>query len=215
MKEIRNIVGYDKNKIQEHILEEKERIKENEKASSQIRIFLTIIGVGFFLKGISLMFGTLPAVIGNIGLVMIAGSFLAYFVKWFTYIPYTPGDNYKLFSELENRELLKVHLKSFNAETAVVILTLEDKDKNIIKKEMELDCICDDQFEEITLSLNLAYIYFPSAGTKYWANIEEKVEGKEILTLSANDIGCIIRFTDGSMLKYIYGTMEYIEKGDT
>lgn len=46
-----------------------------------------------------------------------------------------------------------------------------------------------------------------------WMDIEEKVEGKTILTLSANDFGMIIRFTDGSILKYIDGKMQYDETG--
>lgn len=215
MIEIKNIVGYDINKIQEQILEEKERIKENEKSNKQFNIFLAIFLVGVSLKGISSIYGTLPAVIEICGTVILVISFCAILWKFFTCFPYISGNDYKLLSELENKDLLKVHLKSFNKGTAVVILTLEDKDKNIIKKEMELHCISNDRFEEITFSLELACVFFPSAGTKYWSNIEEKVEGKEILTLSANDIGCIIRFTDGSMLKYIYGTMEYLEKGDT
>lgn len=45
-----------------------------------------------------------------------------------------------------------------------------------------------------------------------WLEIEEKCEGKTILTLSANDFGMIIRFTDGSCLKYANGTFEFEER---
>lgn len=40
-----------------------------------------------------------------------------------------------------------------------------------------------------------------------WMEIEEKCEGKMILTLSANNYGMIIRFTDGSVLKYLDGDL--------
>lgn len=214
MIEIKNIVGYDSNTIQEQLQKEKEKIKEDEKNRTQKRFFIGVMVAGTLLKVVSINFGILPAVIGIVGTVIFGIGFIACLWKCFTCFPYTSGDKYKLLLELENRELLSVHLKNYNSETAVVILTLEDKDKNIIKKEVELDCIRTAPFDEITFSLIFPYVHIPSAGTKYWANIEEKVEGKEILTLSANDIGCIIRFTDGSMLKYIYGTMEYLEKGD-
>lgn len=45
-----------------------------------------------------------------------------------------------------------------------------------------------------------------------WLEIEEKCEGKTILTLSANGFGLIIRFTDGSCLKYINGTFQFEER---
>lgn len=45
-----------------------------------------------------------------------------------------------------------------------------------------------------------------------WLEIEEKCEGKTILTLSANNFGMIIRFTDGSCLKYINGTFQFEER---
>lgn len=45
-----------------------------------------------------------------------------------------------------------------------------------------------------------------------WLEIEEKCEGKTILTLSANDFGMIIRFTDGDCLKYINGTFRFEER---
>lgn len=44
-----------------------------------------------------------------------------------------------------------------------------------------------------------------------WMDIEEKCEGKTIFTLSANDVGMIIRFTDGSKLSYMNGTMKFEE----
>lgn len=44
-----------------------------------------------------------------------------------------------------------------------------------------------------------------------WIDVEEKVEGKTILTFSANEVGMIIRFTDGSVLSYINGKMQYDE----
>lgn len=42
-------------------------------------------------------------------------------------------------------------------------------------------------------------------------DVEEKCEGKTILTLSANDFGMIIRFTDGTCLKYINGIIQFEE----
>lgn len=48
-------------------------------------------------------------------------------------------------------------------------------------------------------------------GKDLWIEVEEKCEGKTILTLSANDFGMIIRFTDGSKLSYINGTMNFEE----
>lgn len=45
-----------------------------------------------------------------------------------------------------------------------------------------------------------------------WLKIEEKCEGKTILTLSANDFGMIIRFTDGSCLEYIDGVLQLEER---
>ncbi len=44
-----------------------------------------------------------------------------------------------------------------------------------------------------------------------WIDVEEKCEGKTILTLSANSFGMIIRFTDGSKLSYINGIMNFEE----
>lgn len=44
-----------------------------------------------------------------------------------------------------------------------------------------------------------------------WMDIEEKCEGKTILTLSANDVGMIVRFTDGTKLTHINGVMELQE----
>lgn len=44
-----------------------------------------------------------------------------------------------------------------------------------------------------------------------WLDVEEKVEGKTIATLSANDFGMIIRFTDGNVLYYINGVMRLEE----
>ena len=41
--------------------------------------------------------------------------------------------------------------------------------------------------------------------------IEEKCEGKTIFTLSANEIGVIMRFTDGSKLTILDGSVELIE----
>lgn len=46
-----------------------------------------------------------------------------------------------------------------------------------------------------------------------WWEIEEMVEGKTILTLSANDFGMVIRFTDGTALSYINGVLRYVEDG--
>lgn len=46
-----------------------------------------------------------------------------------------------------------------------------------------------------------------------WWEIEEMVEGKTILTLSANDFGMVIRFKDGSALSYINGVLRYVEDG--
>lgn len=47
-----------------------------------------------------------------------------------------------------------------------------------------------------------------------WVEIEEKCEGKTILTISLGNSGMIIRFTDGSCLKYINGTLLFEEKGN-
>lgn len=44
-----------------------------------------------------------------------------------------------------------------------------------------------------------------------WIEIEEKCEEKTILSLSADDFGMIIRFTDGTCLKYINGIMQFEE----
>ena len=43
--------------------------------------------------------------------------------------------------------------------------------------------------------------------------IEEKCEGKTILTLSATNFGMVIRFTDFSILTLINGRLEYKEGG--
>ncbi len=48
-------------------------------------------------------------------------------------------------------------------------------------------------------------------GEDLWLKVEEKCEGKTILTLSANDFGMIIRFTDGGKLSYINGIMSFEE----
>lgn len=45
-----------------------------------------------------------------------------------------------------------------------------------------------------------------------WVEIEEKCEGKTVLVLSANSIGMIIRFTDGTCLRYINGILQLEEK---
>ena len=47
-----------------------------------------------------------------------------------------------------------------------------------------------------------------------WLDIEEKCEGKTIYILSATSSGMIIRFTDGSSLKFIGGTLRFEEKGE-
>lgn len=44
-----------------------------------------------------------------------------------------------------------------------------------------------------------------------WIEAEEKCEGKTILTLSADDSGMIIRFTDGTILKFMDGIIQFEE----
>lgn len=44
-----------------------------------------------------------------------------------------------------------------------------------------------------------------------WLEIETKCEGKTISTLSANDCGMIIHFTDGCILYHINGILKFDE----
>jgi len=44
-----------------------------------------------------------------------------------------------------------------------------------------------------------------------WLDMEEKLEGKTIRTVSCNETGIIIRFTDGTQFRLINGVAEYRE----